>query len=58
MITYGELLKRLQGFTKQQLDCTVVVLDRAYDEYNDMTTIYFSGSENDIFDEDHPILVI
>jgi len=58
MITYGELLKRLQGFTKQQLDCTVVVLDRAYDEYNDMTTIYFSGQENDVLDEDHPILVI
>lgn len=58
MITYGELLKRLQGFTKEQLDCNVVVLDRAYDEYNDMTTIYFSGVENDVLDEDHPILVI
>lgn len=58
MITYGELLKRLQGFTKEQLDCTVVVLDRAYDEYNNMSTIYFSGSENDVLDEDHPILVI
>ena len=58
MITYGQLLKRLQSFSNEQLKCTVVVLDSAYDEYNDMTTIYFSGSENDMFDEDHPILVI
>ena len=58
MITYGQLLKRLQSFSKEQLNCTVVVLDSAYDEYNDMTTIYFSGQENDMFDEDHPILVI
>ena len=58
MITYGQLLKRLQSFSKEQLNCTVVVLDSAYDEYNDMSTIYFSSRENDMFDEDHPILVI
>ena len=58
MITYGQLLKRLQSFSKEQLKCTVVVLDSAYDEYNDMSTIYFSSRENDMFDEDHPILVI
>jgi len=58
VITYGQLLKRLQSFSKEQLKCTVVVLDSAYDEYNEMNTIYFSGQENDVFDEDHPILVI
>jgi len=58
VITYGQLLKRLQSFSKEQLKCTVVVLDSAYDEYNEMNTIYFSGQENDVFDEDHPILVV
>ena len=60
MITYRELLKKLEGFSEEQLDQTVTVYITEQNEYYGLGIIPIreSDAENDVLDINHKYLVI
>jgi len=57
-VTYRELLDRLTELHDDQLECDVTVHDVFSDEYHDQVGFDVTGSDCDVLDEDHPILVL
>lgn len=56
-MTYRELLKELQGLTREQLDMDVSVLTNQ-DEYMPVEAVELAGEQCDVLDLGHPIIVI
>ena len=55
-LTYRELLEKLQQLTEDQLDCNISIYIPWDDEYIPVDKLIFAGVENDVLDEDTPIL--
>ncbi len=57
-MTYKDLLQKIQNMTSEQQNADVTVFLQVSDEYVPGMNVYFAGSENDTFDEDHPYIVV
>lgn len=56
-MTYGELREVLHNLTEEQLGCDVTVELGITDEFY-VAELRISGSENDVLDEDHPVIYV
>lgn len=53
--TYRDLLEKLKGFTEEQLDCDLVVVD-ANEEYVPVKFLIEKEQEDDVLDKGHPFM--
>ena len=57
MITYRELLQKIQAFSEEQLDANVTIFDSAEDEYyGEGVELVFTTEECDTLDPNHPVI--
>ena len=57
MITYRQLLQKIQTFSEEQLDANVTIFDIAKDEhYGDTVEVVFATEECDTLDPNHPVI--
>jgi hypothetical protein len=58
-LTYGELLKHLQGLKEEHLNQTVTTFSPDLEEYMPVESFDFTpDGEADVLDANHPILVM
>lgn len=55
-MTYKQLLERLQTLTPEQLAMDASVYVHQFDEYIPLALFRFSGPDEDVLDEGHPLL--
>ena len=56
-MTYQQLLKQLQQLNEEQLNQDVCVYDSEIDEYYQLgIELVFTTEQQDVLDEDHPII--
>jgi hypothetical protein len=55
-MTYIQLLTRISLMTTDQQGCEVTIFIPEDNEYRYVNNLIFAGTEDDVLDEDHPIL--
>jgi len=57
-MTYKELAEQILEMNESQKNSNVTVFVQGIDEYFPIDTVSFSTQENDVLDENHPVLNI